>query len=177
MPRYRIEVRGDGNDWTAVIPSLLVAGFGKDAQSAIADAVRQADEKADSLIRAGLAKQQRDGYLRPISLTRLRLTELAAEYAIRAAFLFVVLAGLLLVVRGDLKHEAALCRTSIQQDLAQLRDAVGLTDATAGASTEVLRDRARQINKRLLPVAEELRPLFRALLDDPEPPIRQPPAN
>tara|TARA_B100000427_G_scaffold313677_1_gene306219 strand:+ start:61 stop:378 length:318 start_codon:yes stop_codon:yes gene_type:complete len=97
------------------------------------------------------------------------LAPIAAEYGLRTLFVFVLLASLYLVVRADLSHQIQAFRTDITSELSQIRSLLGDSSSTSSDAAERVRQRAQHLNQRLLPAAEELRPLFRTLLSDPAP--------
>lgn len=169
MNTYKVELSQEQDHWRAVVIDLLVVGEGPDPETATADAVRKARIQADALLDAGLARKCPDGSVRVMRRISDSALRISIEYGIRGVVLFAVLAGLFLMIRSDLKSEAARFRDDIGREISLLRRTIDGDALDDSARVDRLRDRARNLNEKLLPVAEELRPLFRALLDDQAP--------
>lgn len=163
MKRYDVDLYAEDGKWTAVIQSLLVFGEGETAEKALAIAIENA-QTTESKLATGILKSPRDPSTGLFEKGGRAFQRLFFEYGIRAAFLGLVFAGAYFLVRADIKAEAALFRNSIVAELTMIRRAVDGTMMSDEGASEKLRERARRLNERLLPAAEELRPLFQILL-------------
>ena len=121
-------------------------------------------QTTESKLATGILKSPRDPSTGLFEKGGRAFQRLFFEYGIRAAFLGLVFAGAYFLVRADIKAEAALFRNSIVAELTMIRRAVDGTMMSDEGASEKLRERARRLNERLLPAAEELRPLFQILL-------------
>lgn len=169
MSMYKIELSQEQGRWRAVIIDLLVVGEGPDPETATADAVRKARGQEDVLLLSGLARKQPDGSIRVLQKTGDIARRIGIEFGIRAVLLFAVIAAVFLMIRGDLKSEAARLRGDIVQEVSLLRQAIDGSAFNDDTRIDRLRARARMLNDKLQPIAEELRPLFRTLLGDDAP--------
>lgn len=169
MNSYKVELSQKQGRWHAVIIDLLVVGEGPDPETATADAVRKARGQEDALLSSGLAYKLPDGSVRVMQRTGDIARRVGVEYGIRAIFLFAVIAAVFLMIRGDLKSEAARLRSDIIYEISLLRQAIDGSAFDDASRVDRFRARARKLNDRLQPIAEELRPLFRTLLGDDAP--------
>ena len=144
MSTYKIELSQEQGHWRAVIIDLLVVGEGPDPETATADAVRKARGQEDALLLSGLARKRSDGSIRVLQRTGDIARRIGIEFGIRAVLLFV-------------------------QEVSLLRQAIDGSAFNDDTRIDRLRARARMLNDKLQPIAEELRPLFRTLLSDDAP--------
>lgn len=166
MSHFDVSLYERDGSWYAAIPRLLVAAEGPTPESAAAAAVKKAKAAELELIAAGLARPGKGGSisLAPRVWPTIRAT--LVDFGTKAVTLGLLFIAIFLVVRGDIKSEIAKFRNVVADEVSllhQLLDGSALQDP---ARLERLRQRAKTANDLLLPVAEELRPLFRALTSD-----------
>lgn len=166
MAKYDIELYENGGSWRAVIADLLVVGEAEDPGGAVREAVRRAEETGASLTVTGHVTRDAKGTYRAACQSGRTVRDLLVEYGIRTGFLLLLIGAVFLLVRGDINAQMHQMRVGVMSELDLLRQTVDGSAFEDKDRVDRLRARAKAINDRLLPVAEELRPLFRALIAD-----------
>lgn len=166
MVKYDIELYENDGNWQAVIADLLVVGKADDPGSAVREVIRRAEENGANLAITGHAVRDTNGAYRAACRTGRKVRDLLVEYGIRTGFLLVLIAAVFLLVRGDVNTQIRQLRLGVISEMELVRQTVDGSAFEEKGRIERLRARAKAINDRLLPVAEELRPLFRTLIAD-----------
>jgi len=164
--KYKIDLYDIDGKWTAVVQDLLVVGEGDNPESATASAIAAAEKAERQLTATGLAVRGRNGSIRLVQSGARRTKDILVEYGIRTILLFMLLGGIYMMVRGDIKAEISQIRNNIAAEAALIREALDGSTVKEDDRAERLRQQAKRINDRLLPIARELRPLVQTLIGD-----------
>lgn len=160
---YKLDIYRRDDDWVAIVPELLAAGKGRTAGDAVEAALARATETEHHLTEAGISDRAGTPPARQPFMKILR--ETIVGFGLRAVIVGVVVLLVLSPGVWTVMQFAHQAKSEILAEVGSIRQAIDDPGGPSAATkSERLRARAQRLRNLLMPAAEELRPVVRALI-------------